>query len=162
MTYYTRFESPLCEIILVGDDQGLSHLHLNTGKGKRQFEISPDWIRNDVYFEDIRQQILAYAEGKQKTFKVKLNPRGTDFQKRCWKELTGIPYGMTRTYQEIATIIGNPKASRAVGNANSLNPIPLIIPCHRVVGANGSLTGFAHGLEMKQDLIDLEQGQTSF
>ena len=155
--FYTRFNTPICEIILAGDDDGLQHLHLNTGQGKRRFSISDSWKRNDHFFANIKKQILEYCSGKRKQFDIPLNPQGTQFQLKVWDALQTIPSGETRSYKEIAEQTGNPAACRAVGMANSRNPIPLIIPCHRVVGANGKLTGFAHGLEIKQRLIDLEK-----
>ncbi len=154
--YYTRFNTSLCEIILAGDEEGLCHLHLNTGEGKRKFEVLPEWIRNDIFFEEIKNQIDEYIAGTRREFTVRLNPQGTDFQKKVWQKLSKIPFGELRSYKDIASSIGNEKASRAVGMANSMNPIPLIVPCHRVVGASGKLTGFAHGLEIKAKLIDLE------
>lgn len=154
--YYTRFNTRFCEIILVGDEQGLTNLHLNTGEGKRTFEILDEWILNDDFFTEIINEIEEYFNGKRKTFNVKLNPQGTDYQKKVWNELCKIPYGEVYTYKQVATRIGNEKASRAVGMANSKNPIPLIIPCHRVVGSNGKLTGFAHGLVIKKKLIEHE------
>ncbi|WP_432666474.1 methylated-DNA--[protein]-cysteine S-methyltransferase [Wukongibacter baidiensis] len=154
--YYTRFNTKFCEIILVGDEDGLTNLHLNTGEGKRIFEISDKWIRKDDFFIDAINEIEEFFEGKRKTFTIKLNPKGTDYQKKVWNELSKIPYGEIYTYKQIATSIGNKKASRAVGMANSKNPIPLIIPCHRVVGSNGKLTGFAHGLTIKEKLINFE------
>lgn len=160
--YYTRFDTRLCEMILVGDEQGLSHLHLNTGEGKRFFEISDKWTRNDEYFSYTRIQIEEYLSGIRKRFDIKLNPKGTDFQKKVWYQLCNIPYGMVRTYKDIAIATGNSKASRAVGLANSKNPIPLIIPCHRVIGTNGKLTGFAHGLAIKEKIINYEKIMTLF
>ena len=157
MTHYTRFDAPFCEIILAGDEDGLTNLHLNTGEGSRVFEIDAAWNRDDDFFADVKNQILAWFNGEQKTFDVKLNPQGTDYQKSVWRELEKIPYGELRTYKEIAQKLGNDKANRAVGLANSKNPIPLIIPCHRVIGANGHLTGFAHGLDIKEKLINFEQ-----
>lgn len=145
-----------CEVVLVGNENGLSHLHLQTGEGKRVFEISEDWIRNDLFFEKTVRQIEEYFRGRRIHFDLRLNPDGTDFQKSVWAELCRIPYGATCSYKDVAQKIGNPGASRAVGMANSRNPIPLIIPCHRVVGAGGSLTGFAHGLNIKRKLLDLE------
>ena len=155
--YHTRFNTSFCEIILVGNGEGLTNLHLNTGDGKRCFEISKRWMINDAFFEDIINQIREYFEGKRTKFNVIVNPRGTDFQKRVWRELSKIAYGELCTYKDIAKAIGNEKAARAVGMANSKNPIPLIIPCHRVIGTNGKLTGFAHGLAMKERLINFEQ-----
>jgi methylated-DNA-[protein]-cysteine S-methyltransferase len=154
---YTKFDTRLCEIILAGNDEGLTHLHLNTGKGKRRFEISDAWKNDDAFFGDARNQIQEYFNKKRKWFDVPINPKGTDFQKRVWGELSRIPYGELKSYKEIAWALGNENASRAVGMANSRNPIPLIIPCHRVIGTNGSLTGFAHGLEIKKWLIQFEQ-----
>ena len=157
MMYYTRFDTPFCEIILVGNEEGLSNLHLNTGEGKRSFEISKEWILNETFFADTINQIKEYFRGKRTQFSVIINPQGTEFQKRVWRNLCKIGYGELCTYKDIAKAIGNEKAARAVGMANSKNPIPLIVPCHRVIGTNGKLTGFAHGLAMKERLINLEQ-----
>lgn len=156
-TYYTTCDSPFCEIILVGNENGLKYLHLNTKQGKRKFEISEKWIRKDLFFDDIKNQLDEYFAGNRRVFDVKLNPQGTGYQKKVWSELEKIPYGETCTYKDIAIRIGNDKAARAVGMANSRNPIPLIVPCHRVVGANGNLTGFAHGIEVKEKLIEHEK-----
>ncbi len=155
--YYTQFNSPLCEIILVGDEEGLSHLHLKTGEGKRKFRISDDWKKNDDFFAEIKKQINEYFKGRRTQFTIKLNPGGTDFQKKVWIELMKIPCGTVCSYKDIAAALGNDKASRAVGTANGRNPIPLIIPCHRVIGADGGLGGFAHGLSIKQKLIAFEE-----
>lgn len=159
--YYTRFETRFCEVILVGDEQGLTNLHLNTGEGNRRFEIDDEWILNDEFFEPVKNQIEEYMSGKRREFDVLLNPKGTDYQKKVWKELTRIPYGKLCTYKQIAVSTGNEKASRAVGMANSKNPMPIIVPCHRVVGSNGKLTGFAHGLDIKEKLITLEAKEES-
>lgn len=102
-------------------------------------------------------QLEEYFAGKRKNFDLPLAPKGTDFQKRVWKALTDIPYGETRTYGEIAAAVGNPKAARAVGMANNKNPIGIIVPCHRVVGADGKLVGYAGGMEKKEWLLNLEQ-----
>lgn len=155
--YYTRFDTRFCEIILVGDEKGLSNLHLNTGEGKRTFEISDEWIKNDDHFSHTRLQIEEYLSGKRKSFDILLNPAGTDFQRKVWAQLCNIPYGLVSTYKDIAKASGNANASRAVGMANSKNPIPLIIPCHRVIGTNGKLTGFAHGLDIKEKMINHEK-----
>jgi methylated-DNA-[protein]-cysteine S-methyltransferase len=104
-------------------------------------------------------QLDAYFAGNLKTFSLPLEPRGTDFMKLCWSQLCLIPYGETASYKDIAKAIGNEKAVRAVGLANNRNPIPLIIPCHRVIGSNGKLVGFAGGLDMKRKLLELEQKQ---
>ena len=157
MEYYTRFEAPLCGIILVGNEDGLTNLHMDTGEGKRSFVIEDAWIRNDEFFREAREQILEYFQGKRRRFSVLLNPQGTVFQKKVWLALCVIPYGEVRSYKDMATAMGNPDASRAVGMANAKNPIPIIVPCHRVIGSNGKLTGFAHGIRAKQKLLDLEK-----
>lgn len=154
--YYTRFSTDLCEIILAGDEEGLKHLHLNTGEGKRSFEILPEWRRNDQFFNEAVCQIKEYLCGRRKDFDLNLSPDGTDYQKKVWEQLKKIPYGSFCSYGEIASNLGNKNAARAVGMANSKNPIPLIIPCHRVIGSSGKLTGFAHGLKIKQQLLDIE------
>lgn len=103
------------------------------------------------------KELNDYLEGKRKSFTVPLSLKGTDFQKSVWQKLTEIPYGETKSYKEIAESVGSPKAFRAVGMCNNKNPIPFIIPCHRVVGTNGSLTGYALGLDMKERLLQLEK-----
>lgn len=108
----------------------------------------------------IRQTIKQFDEyfrGKRKKFELPLNPKGTEFQKKVWLQLMNIPYGKTSTYKDIATLIGNTNASRAVGNANNKNPIAIIIPCHRVIGSNNKLTGYAGGLDKKEKLLNLEK-----
>ena len=100
---------------------------------------------------------MEYLNGKRKSFDIKYEINGTEFQKKVWKELTDIPYGETRSYKEIAVAVGNPKASRAVGMANNKNPIAIIVPCHRVIGSDGKLVGYAGGLDMKRALLTLEK-----
>ena len=102
------------------------------------------------------RQLSEYLKGERKTFDLPLNPKGTDFQKRVWRALCDIPYGETRSYKQIAEAIGNPKAVRAVGMANNRNPITIVVPCHRVIGADGKLVGYGGGLEMKEFLLRLE------
>ncbi len=159
--YYTRFNTRLCPIILVGDEKGLVHLHLNTGQDSRPFEIQDCWVLKPEFFKEIQSQILEYLAGQRSVFHVCLNPAGTEFQKKVWVQLRTIPYNTLVSYGDIARKLGNPKAARAVGAASGKNPIPLIIPCHRVVGANGRLTGFAHGLALKEKLIAMEQRAVS-
>jgi methylated-DNA-[protein]-cysteine S-methyltransferase len=160
--FYTKFETVICEIILAGDEEGLKNLHLNTREGKREFTIAPEWMRNDSFFKETIKQIESYLAGTLKTFDIKLAMEGTEFQKTVWAELRKIPFGQTRTYGEIAEALGNKNAARAVGMANSKNPIPLITPCHRVIGSSGSLTGFAHGLNIKKLLLEIESKQQLF
>ncbi|QJB57103.1 methylated-DNA--[protein]-cysteine S-methyltransferase [Pseudodesulfovibrio sp. zrk46] len=157
MTYYTAFKTPYWEIILVGDENGITHLHMVTNEGKRDFIIKENWQRDDAMFTEARKQILEYFDGKRTQFDLPLNPQGTEFQKKAWKALRTIPFGEVRTYKEMAESIGNPNASRAVGTANAKNPIPLIIPCHRVIATGGKLAGFALGVDAKERLLRLEK-----
>jgi methylated-DNA-[protein]-cysteine S-methyltransferase len=154
---YTCFETPVGELTVIGDEAGIQTIYIETALNKRKLKMQKEWIRDDYFFESVHQQLEAYFSGTLRQFEVTLNPQGTPFQKRVWQALQEIPYGETRTYGEIAAIIGSPTASRAVGAANGKNPIPIIIPCHRVIGQNGKLTGFAFGLEMKSALLGLEQ-----
>ena len=105
-----------------------------------------------------RRQLLEYLDGRRRVFDLPLAPRGTEFYRAGWRALEAIPYGETRSYRDIAEAVGRPRAVRAVGQANHHNPIPIIIPCHRVVGANGSLTGYGGGLALKKHLLELEAG----
>jgi len=154
---YDIYHSPLCDIILAGSNQGLRHLHLDTGHGRREFHISPGWGRDPDFFTDIKQQLEEYFKGERREFDITLDLRGTDFQKSVWNELLKIPYGEVRAYKDIAERTGNSRACRAVGMACGRNPVPLVVPCHRVIGTDGKLTGFAHGLEIKEKLIRLEK-----
>jgi methylated-DNA-[protein]-cysteine S-methyltransferase len=130
-----------------------------------RFGDMPDFYRNSLGGDKgqnkltgmAAKQIEEYIAGKRKRFELPLLPEGTAFQKLVWRELVKIPYGETRSYRQIASQTGNAAASRAVGMANNKNPIPIIIPCHRVVGSNGSLTGYAGGLELKKHLLELEE-----
>ncbi len=121
------------------------------GKQKRDGEFVLTPLINNAF-----NQIEEYLEGKRKEFDIKINPKGTDFQKMVWKELLKIPYGETRSYKDIAAGVNNPEGSRAVGMANNKNPIPIIIPCHRVIGSNGNLTGYAGGVNIKEKLLRIE------
>ena len=103
------------------------------------------------------RQLAEYLQGKRKSFNVKLSLKGTEFQKSVWKQLLNIPYGETRSYGEIAALIGNAKASRAVGMACNRNPVIIIVPCHRVIGKKGCLTGYASGIDLKEQLLDMER-----
>lgn len=155
--YYDILQTKFCEIILVGNENGLQNLHLNTNKGTRKpLIIQNEWILDSKIFKNVKQQIIEYFEKKRKKFNIKLNPNGTQFQKKVWNELSKISHGEILTYKQIAKKIGNENASRAVGMANGKNPIPIIIPCHRVIGTNGKLTGFAFGLEIKEKLLEIE------
>jgi len=153
--YYTTFESPIGPLFLAGGEEGLKYLNIR--KGKKKIEVPDDWQENKEFFSEISRQLEAYFAGQLKSFEVKLAPEGTEFHKSVWKALTEIPYGETRTYKEIAISVGKPKAYRAVGLANNRNPISIIVPCHRVIGTNGKLTGYASGLDVKEFLLRLEE-----
>lgn len=154
--YYTKFKTDLCDMILIGDENGINRLHLEVDDSPRSLEINPEWKDDDTLFLEAIIQLQEYAKGERFTFNLKLNPEGTDYQKKIWHALEGIPYGKSVSYKDIAIKTGNPKSSRAVGMANGKNPIPIIIPCHRVIGSNGQLTGFAFGLDIKQKMLELE------
>jgi methylated-DNA-[protein]-cysteine S-methyltransferase len=153
-TYYCYSSSPVGKLLLVGDDLGLSRIQFESSN----IQVMPNsaWQENSKYFTKVLDQLNDYFEKTRTEFDLRLNPNGTEFQHQVWQQLQKIEYGETCSYMDIALSINNPKASRAVGMANNKNPIPIIIPCHRVIGKNGSLTGFAGGLSVKQKLIELE------
>jgi methylated-DNA-[protein]-cysteine S-methyltransferase len=153
--YYTEIESPIGPLFLTMESDHLTNVCMS--QQKRSVEVQPDWILNNRPFLAIAKQFAEFFRGKRREFNVPLRMRGTDFQRSVWDELRKIPYGTTTTYGEIAKRIRNPKAVRAVGLANGQNPIPIIVPCHRVIGSNGKLTGFGGGLENKAFLLQLEQ-----
>ncbi len=155
-TIYRRITSPIGELLLAGRSNVLEILGFPEGKGV--VKILPDWQENDAAFPEVADQLSEYFAGTRKTFNLQLNPAGTAFQLAVLEALKNIPYGQTTTYQDIANRIGKPNAVRAVGAANGRNPIPIIIPCHRVIGSDGSLTGFGGGLPTKQFLLNLEAG----
>lgn len=153
---YTYLESPIGPLLLAGDGLRLSKVGLPNGKGR----VAPhdDWRRDDEQFFETRAQLTAYFAGELRTFDLQLTPTGSPFQLSVWRALGTIPFGATVSYGEIANRIGRPSASRAVGAANGANPIPIIVPCHRVIGASGALTGFGGGIETKRWLLAHEQG----
>jgi len=161
ITYYTIYESPIQPIMLTSNGMALTGLYLNQHRNGP--ENDADWICDPEIapFPRVREQLDAYFEGKLTIFDVPLAPRGTDFQQRVWQELTHIPCGETISYGELARRIGSPNASRAVGLANSRNPISIIVPCHRVVGANGKMTGYAGGISSKEALLKLEASHST-
>jgi methylated-DNA-[protein]-cysteine S-methyltransferase len=154
--YYQLHDSPTGELLLVSNGAALTDLHMTTGKYVPQ--VAEDWMRDEhlPLFTQTRRQLDLYFNGKLRAFTVPLAPRGTAFQKAAWTALTQIPFGETRTYGQQAAMLGNANASRAVGAANGKNPIGIIVPCHRVIGANGTLTGYAGGLHNKEFLLKLE------
>ena len=142
-------ETPLGPIYITEDRQGIRSLHFADGQAVRTGQ-------KGLYLEDARAQLAEYFAGKRRTFDLPLSTHGTPFQERVWAALRDIPYGETRCYQQIARVIGSEQAARAVGMANNRNPVAILTPCHRVVGKNGTLVGYAGGLRRKQYLLDLE------
>ena len=151
---YRYFDSPIGQLLLAGDGEGLEIIGFPQGKGK--VSIGTDWEPMSYGFLDAELQLAEYFAGKRRSFDLNLAPQGTEFQLAVLAALQTIPYGETRSYLDIAIQIGRPKAVRAVGAANGRNPLPIVIPCHRVIGADGSLTGFGGGLESKLSLLQLE------
>jgi methylated-DNA-[protein]-cysteine S-methyltransferase len=154
---YTYLETSIGSLLLTASDSGLrSVLFPEDG---RPAIPDPDWQRDASLLQEPIRQLRAYFAGKLENFDLALAPQGTPFQQKVWDELCLIPYGETISYGELARRIGNPNASRAVGLANGSNPIPIIIPCHRVIGSNGKLTGYGGGLHIKEKLLALERRQ---
>ncbi len=156
MTFnYTYIDSPIGELLVAGNRGGISLISFSTGNKSRRHK--EDWIHKPNSFSIIRKQLDAYFEGQLTQFDLKLKPQGTEFQLQVWKALRDIPYGETISYGELAKAINKPSASRAVGAANGNNPLPIVIPCHRVIGSTGKLTGFGGGIKTKAFLLDLER-----
>ncbi len=148
---YCWYSSPVGTLLLAGDENGLQRIQFENAQ-----HVDPNWQENPPFFAEVVQQLQQYFDKQRQHFDLKLNPVGTDFQQSVWGCLQKIPYGQTQYYAQIAEALDSPKAARAIGMANNKNPIPIIIPCHRVIGKNGSLTGFAGGLDIKQRLLALE------
>lgn len=148
---YTHIKSPVGPLLVAGTDEALHFLSFPTGH--KAFGPQSNWQRIDAPFQEVRRQLDAYFAGDLLQFDLPLHLGGTAFQNSVWKYLAGIPFGETRSYGQIAEALGRPKASRAIGAANGNNPVPIILPCHRVIGANGSLTGFGGGLPVKEFLL---------
>jgi methylated-DNA-[protein]-cysteine S-methyltransferase len=156
---YTRVESPIGELLLVGDGHALHGLHMQ--EGRTAVTVDPEWRLADELFADVRAQLSEYFAGERRDFDVSLALEGTPFQRRVWSALREIPYGETTTYGELAHRLNKPAASRAVGLANGRNPIAVIVPCHRVIGSDGGLTGYGGGLERKRVLLELEAARVA-
>jgi len=152
--FYSYMDSPVGGLLLAGTAKSLKVVGFSTGKKARGAD--PGWERWDEPFERVKKQLNEYFDGQRQQFELDLEADGTPFQRQVLEELQKIPYGETLSYRDVAQRIGNAKAVRAVGNANGSNPIPVIIPCHRVIGSDGSLTGFCGGLAVKRYLLDLE------
>ncbi|HEV8071916.1 MAG TPA: methylated-DNA--[protein]-cysteine S-methyltransferase [Planctomycetaceae bacterium] len=162
ITYYSYVDCPLGQLFLHGDGQFLTGLftqrHLDDPRGKWRPDAS--WQQSDAPFTAVREQLAEYFAGKRQEFDVPLKLAGTAFQQRVWQELVRIPFGTTISYGELAERVGTPNASRAVGQANGRNPVSIIVPCHRVIGANGKLTGYGGGVDKKQWLLAWERSAT--
>jgi len=154
---YTQIESPVGPLLLAADDAGLRQILFV--KGRTPARPDPSWTDNRAPLQETIRQLHSYFAGELEEFDLPLAPEGTAFQLKVWQRLCDIPYGDTISYGELARRLDNPNASRAVGLANGSNPIPIVIPCHRVIGSNGKLTGYGGGLPIKEKLLALERRQ---
>lgn len=150
-------ESPVGKLLLAADDAGLRYITF--ADGRTPARPDPDWREDETPLAETIRQLRAWFRGDLRDFDLPLKPQGPAFHQRVWRELCNIPYGETISYGELARRIGSPQASRAVGRANGANPIPIVIPCHRVIGSNGKLTGYGGGLPRKEFLLALERKQ---
>jgi len=154
---YVYVNSPIGKLLIAGDDSAVRLISF-----PNRTEVEPGWIAASTgVLDNAARQLREYFDGRRVEFDLPLAPEGTAFQRDVWQKLCEIPYGSTISYGELARRVGNPKASRAVGAANGQNPIPIVIPCHRVIGSNGKLTGFGGGLPIKEQLLALEARQRS-
>ena len=159
MMIYTEIDNPIVRLGVAADEQGIRRIHfMNVDAKKRdRWAPQPEWKRDDRAMREVVRELTAYFAGELRQFSLPLAPQGTPFQLDVWNALRAIPYGETRSYGELAERIGRPAAVRAVGAANGANPLPIVVPCHRVIGSNGSLTGFGGGIPLKQALLALER-----
>jgi methylated-DNA-[protein]-cysteine S-methyltransferase len=160
MNAFCYVDSPIGRLMLTCDGTALTGLYMNLYRNKptKLPDLNGDWVQNESIdpLPAAARQLKEYFSGKRRNFDLHLRMQGTEFQQRVWRELTQIPFGETRSYGELAKRLNNPNGSRAVGLANGRNPIAIIVPCHRVIGANGSLTGFGGGIERKEWLLTHE------
>lgn len=154
---FSTMDSPIGPLTLAGTGSTLTHLRM---AGQTHEPDRADWVSADGAFADVVEQLEAYFAGSLTEFDVELQLIGTEFQRRVWAALQTIPYGETRSYGQIAEQIGSPGASRAVGLANGRNPIGIIVPCHRVIGSTGGMTGYGGGIDRKQTLLALEKNRS--
>lgn len=154
---YTRLRSPLGELLVVGNEHDVTGLFVR-GHAHHP-KVGAGWVPADDRFEDERAQLDQYFAGRRRRFTLALRPFGTAFQQEVWSALSAVPFGATTTYGDLARSLRRPRAARAVGAAVGRNQISILIPCHRVVGADGSLTGYAGGTSNKRRLLDLESGR---
>lgn len=161
--YYTPLDTPIGQLLIASSAKGLVRILLpDEGNPDLLSRLRKDYpketlIENQEKNQKALEQLREYFDGSRTEFSLAIDLRGTDFQKSVWEAVRKVPYGQTRSYGDIAHAIGNPKASRAVGAANGANPFPIIIPCHRIIGSDGSMTGFGGGIPLKQKLLDLEK-----
>lgn len=158
--YHCYLTTPIGDLLLAGDEEALCLIGFP--EGSMRYAPDPQWIHSEKPFARARKQLTEYFAGKRKSFDLNLRPGGTDFQLRVLEVLQRIPYGATLSYADVAKRIGKPKAVRAVGAANGRNPLPIVIPCHRVIGSNGKMTGFGGGIPAKQALLRLELENSQF
>ena len=151
MNHVYYYDFPIGRLAIADNSEVITHISTHDGFDKEEFQLIETPLIKKACL-----QLSEYFAGKRKNFELPLSPRGTDFQKRCWQALQTIPYGETWSYKQLAKAIGNEKACRAVGGANNKNPIIIVIPCHRVIGANGKLVGYGGGLPIKEALLTLE------
>jgi methylated-DNA-[protein]-cysteine S-methyltransferase len=157
---YDYFDSPVGRLLLAAEDGGLRYIGFELGR--HPVWVAEDWRHEAAAFASAREQLSAYFAGELTQFDLPLAPQGSEFQLGVWEQLRRIPYGATISYGELAQRIGDPSASRAVGAANGRNPLPIVVPCHRVIGADGSLTGFGGGIATKKFLLEHEQKYAPF
>jgi methylated-DNA-[protein]-cysteine S-methyltransferase len=153
---HSLYSSPIGDLLLTSDGEALTGLHMCQRRGKPAPEPEPSCRRDDAAFQAVREQLDAYFGGELRDFEIPLRMPGTPFQRLVWAGLRAIPYGSTVSYAELARRIGRAGASRAVGSANGRNPIAIVVPCHRVIAADGTLGGYGGGLDRKEWLLELE------
>jgi methylated-DNA-[protein]-cysteine S-methyltransferase len=149
--YYTRMKSRFGPLLVAASAEALCRIEFARGD-----EVPEGWKRSDRELARIRRQLEQYFAGKRRSFALELAPEGTEFQRLVWYQVGQVPYGTTITYRELASRVGKPQAVRAVGAANGQNPIPIVIPCHRIIGTDGGLRGYGGGLDLKRRLLELE------
>jgi methylated-DNA-[protein]-cysteine S-methyltransferase len=155
--YYSRMTSPIGPLVIGVSDKGLAIIEWDREDfPKGRLARTADWQESEERTAVARRELREYFAGKRRIFDVTLDLHGTEFQKKCWRALLRIPYGETRTYAQIAKAVGNPRGFRAVGMANHDNPVPIIVPCHRVLASDGTLGGYGGGLDVKRKLLELE------
>ncbi|MEE8587570.1 MAG: methylated-DNA--[protein]-cysteine S-methyltransferase [Acidobacteriota bacterium] len=156
---YRFVDSRLGPVLVAADEQGLREVSFQEGVNPAMLRAG--WVEDQDFLEEPARQLQSYLAGSLRRFDLRLAPRGTPFQQKVWRALEEIPYGRTITYSELAQSIGRPAACRAVGAANGRNPLPIVLPCHRVIGSNGTLTGYGAGLKFKEALLQLERQKES-